>query len=177
MTEKKPEYTKEDFDSPVTQEMRKLAGMDDNGNYANKGYAGRDTKQIAAIKEDLKSNPTYKKYINANAKHLNRQARLNLYRKSSVLRYSKNPLIQQKYKDNISRMNNELAKEAVKLHQLKKSSELDIPNNTNTKEAIDTMSMATGKPNLGLNPTDHLKSGNNVNSDVIKTKFNDKKDW
>lgn len=176
-TKKKSEFTKEDFDSPVTKEMRKLAGMDDNGNYANKDYDLRDTKFQTNLKSGMRQSDDAKKYINANGKLLNKQARLNLYRKYSPLRNSKNPLIQQKYKDNISRINNKLAKEAVKVHDLqKKAMPGGVPANTNSKEVVDTMSMATGKPNLGLNPTDHAKSGNNVNSDVFKTKFNDKKD-
>ena len=174
--DKKEEYDKEYFDSPNTKEMRHIAGMNDYGKYANKDYPGRDTKQISAIKEEFKTNPQYRKYINANGNYMRHQAGLNVYRKYSHLRYSKDPLIQQHYKNNVAKANDRLAKESLKVHQLKKQSELDVPSNTNTHEAIDTMSMATGKLNLGERPTDNLKSGNNVNSDIFKNKW-DKNEW
>ena len=129
------------------------------------------------MKEGIRQNsPETRKYINEKGKLLNRQARLNLYRKHSVLRYSKNPLIQQRFKDNISRSNNELATQKLKVHQAEKKAFPDGLTSNNSKEVVNTMAMATGKPNLGLNSTDHLKSGNNVNSDIFKNKW-DKNEW
>ena len=174
--DKKKEYNKEDFDSPATKEMRNMTGMKDDGYYANKDYPTRDTKLQTSMKETFRAHPESRKYITANGNYLRHQAKLNLFRKS--IGHSNNPMVQQHGKDLIARRNNQLAKEKMKVHSLKHKgflSGVDY-NEPNTKEVVNTMSMATGKPNLGEKPTDNLKSGSNVNSDVFKNKW-DKNEW
>ena len=167
---------KEYFDSPATKEMRNIAGMNDDGKYENKDYPGRDTKFQTQLKADARQSENARNYINANGNYLRHQAKLNLYRKYSHLRYSKDPLMQQYHKDKVSRANNRLAKEAMKVHQLQKKALPGGLDNPNVEEVVNTMSMATGKPNLGDYPTANLKAGTNVNSDVFKNKW-DKNEW